>query len=178
MAPQKPSDDSAKTASMIPQNRDRYKEKRIIEENHHQSENPVPTEPLLPKSGGDDDDSSAPIKVKTLLREFFSTRGLRAPTGESPAALIAEALLREGRDVEAGAADFLRWYGSNLSDPPASWNHVVASFDRWLAKPNRGYVVQIRKGPQSQTDTTPQPSRYPLARLADPFETELKAEAV
>jgi hypothetical protein len=79
----------------------------------------------------------------------------------------------EGRNIEAGAADFLRCYGSNLSDPPAGWNHVVASFDRWLAKPNRGDLVQIRKGPQSQRETTPQPPRYPLARLADPFETEL-----
>ena len=177
MIPQNRGDDSAKTPSMIPQNRDRYKEKRIIEENHHPSEDSALVEPPLPKSG-DDDDSIPSFKVKTLLTEFLSTRGLRTPTGENPAAVIADGLAREGRDVGAGTADFLRWYGGNLRDPPGSWNHVVASFDRWIAKPNRADVVQIRRGPQSQRDTTPQPSRYQLTRLDDPFETNQKAEAV
>jgi hypothetical protein len=172
MIPQIRADDSAKTASMIPQNRDRYKEKRIIEENHHQSEDSP-----HPKSG-DDDDSTPTFKVKTLLTEFFASHGFRTPTGESPAAMIADWLAREGRDVEAGAADFLRWYGNNLRDPPGTWKHVVASFGSWTTHPKRGGLVEIRKGPQSQRDTTPQPSRYQLARLPDPFETNLRAEAV
>ena len=167
MSPQKDPDDSAKTPSMIPQKRDAYKEKRIIEENHHQSETSALPKP--PKS--DDDDLTPSFKVKTLLTEFFSARGLRVPAGEAPAAVIAEALAREGQGVEACTADFLRWYGNNLRDPPASWNHVVASFHRWIAKPGRGDVIQIRKGPQPQREQVPQPSRYPLARLADPFET-------
>ncbi|MGA2716511.1 MAG: hypothetical protein ABSG41_25735 [Bryobacteraceae bacterium] len=131
-----------------------------------------------PRPSGVDDDSILSFKVKTHLSEFFASRGIRTPSGEDPAVMMAEALARQGGHVADSFTDFLRWYGNNLRDPPASWNHVVASFDRWIAKPNRGDVVQIRKGPQSQRDTTPQPSRYQLARLDDPFETNLQAEAV
>jgi hypothetical protein len=92
--------------------------------------------------------------------------------------MIAERLAREGLDVEAGTADFLRCYADNLRSPPASWKHLVVSFESWIAQQKRGGVVEIRRGPQSQRGTSPQRSRYPLARLADPFETNLRAEAV
>ena len=133
-------------------------------------------EPPLPKSA--DDDSPLSLKVKTQLEEFLAGRGFRTPSGDNPAAMIADALARRGGDVAEGFAEFLRWYGGNLRDPPVTWKHVLASFDRWTAKPNRCDVVQMRKGPLSQRGTTPQPSRYQLARLADPFEANLKAEAV
>jgi hypothetical protein len=81
MIPQICGDDSAKTGCPI-------RKKRIIEENHHQSANSAFAVSPLPKSS-DDDDSILAFKVKTLLKEFFASRGVRTPTGENPAATMA-----------------------------------------------------------------------------------------
>jgi hypothetical protein len=162
-------DDSAKMASMIPQNSGCYKEKRIIEENHHQSGKfDREQESARPKT--DDDDSSATLKVKTLLSKFFVSEGFRTPRGENPAATIAASLVRDGCSVAEGTAEFLRSYAANLREPPATWKHVLASFETWAIARKRGNLVEFRKGPNSQSHPAPQPSRYPLVSLPDPFE--------
>jgi Helix-turn-helix domain len=164
MIPQNRGDDSAKTGFLI-------RKKRIIEENHHRSATSASTE-------SDDDDLNPSLRVKTLLMEFFSTRGLRLPSGEVPAVPIAEVLVRHGRGAVEGTTQFLGWYGDNLRDPPVTWKHVAVSFESWTTKLNRTGIVEIRKGPRSELETTPKPSRYQLAKLADPFDTNFQAAAV
>jgi hypothetical protein len=168
-------DESAKTSSMNPQNGGApIRKKRIIEENHHLSADSSQRADRGSKLGADDDDPIS-LKVKTLLTEFFTSRDLRLPRGPAPATEMAKALRQGGRDISEGTAEFLLSYGKNLRDAPMTWQHVLTSFETWIAK-KAGHVIDIRKGAKSERKTTP--SRYPLAHLVDPFENLQEAHAV
>lgn len=81
--------------------------------------------------------------VRECLMEFVRASGIEMPVGQMPVNEIAEGLASIGATM-ADLVNLLKEYAGRWKDAPASWRHVLVSFQHWAADPKTHEAIRTR----------------------------------
>ena len=81
--------------------------------------------------------------IRKNLLGFIEAMSFSMPSGKIPVEAIADRLTAIGAGSD-DLTEFLRKYRDNLRDPPATWKHVLVSFEGWAAKPETQALIRRR----------------------------------